>query len=306
MSKRKTTVQFIEQAKTIHGDKYDYSKTNYINYNEKVCITCFEHGDFWQSPSGHLHGQGCPKCGKLNRIKKRTFTKETFLKKFKDLYGDTYDYDFSEFDVNKTIKIFCKKHQCWFTQNVWHHLNGHRCKLCAKGGSKYTTEDFVIRAKEVHGDLYKYNKVKYINKETPVEIICKKHGSFLQKPHNHISGCGCPKCKPIKMQLKLFNLLIETFPKEEWLWEYQTTWLGLQRFDIYNKRCNLAIEYNGEQHYFPRDSFGGEKGYKDTVMRDKLKLEKCKNNNCILYIVKYNEFDNKKIIDDISKILNEH
>ena len=303
--KRKTTEEFIEHAKAVHGDKYDYSKVEYKNSRNKVCIICPEHGEFWQLANAHLQGQNCPECGKINQAKNITISNEELLTRFRKIHGDTYDYDFSECSKNnRKVNIFCKVHKYWFKQWIWHHLDGHKCKLCSSGGGKYTTEEFIIKAKEVHGNLYNYDKVQYVDKETPVEIVCEKHGSFWQKPHNHINGCGCQTCKATKTQLKLFNLLKTTFPEEQWLWEYQTPWLGLQRFDIYNKRCNLAIEYNGKQHYEPVECFGGEKAYEFTVERDKLKIEKCKNNNCTLYIVKYDEFDNEKIIDDISKILN--
>lgn len=51
------------------GDRYDYSKVEYVNAKTKVCIICPEHGEFWQTPNGHLNGKGCPKC------------KESFLEK---------------------------------------------------------------------------------------------------------------------------------------------------------------------------------------------------------------------------------
>ena len=51
-----TTEQFIEKARSIHGDKYNYSKVNYINNKTKVTITCSEHGDFEQIPYNHLQG----------------------------------------------------------------------------------------------------------------------------------------------------------------------------------------------------------------------------------------------------------
>ena len=60
-SKLSTDV-FIKKAIAIHGDKYDYSKVNYINAFTKVCIICPEHGEFWQKPNSHLSKQGCPKC----------------------------------------------------------------------------------------------------------------------------------------------------------------------------------------------------------------------------------------------------
>ena len=59
---RKTTEQFIIDAKKVHGDKYDYSKTDYTKAHEKICIICPEHGEFWHEPNVHLKGYGCPKC----------------------------------------------------------------------------------------------------------------------------------------------------------------------------------------------------------------------------------------------------
>lgn len=58
-------ISFIEKARNIHGDKYDYSKVEYINYTTKVCIICPEHGEFHQTPTMHLRGYGCPKCASV-------------------------------------------------------------------------------------------------------------------------------------------------------------------------------------------------------------------------------------------------
>jgi len=60
------TKEFIEKAKKIHGEKYDYSKVVYKNYSSKVCIICHEHGEFWQTPNNHLFGAGCPTCPESN------------------------------------------------------------------------------------------------------------------------------------------------------------------------------------------------------------------------------------------------
>lgn len=60
---------------------------------------------------------------------------------------------------------------------------------------KLTTEEFIKKSKEVHGDKYDYSNIKYKNKDTDIIIICKIHGEFLQTPHNHTRGKqGCPKC----------------------------------------------------------------------------------------------------------------
>lgn len=59
---------------------------------------------------------------------------------------------------------------------------------------KSNTEEFIKKSKIKHGDLYDYSKVEYNGRDKPVLIICKKHGVFSQTPHDHLSGCGCPKC----------------------------------------------------------------------------------------------------------------
>ena len=56
------TLKFIEKAKKVHGEKYDYSKVNYINTQTKVCIICPKHGEFYQKPSDHLRKCGCKMC----------------------------------------------------------------------------------------------------------------------------------------------------------------------------------------------------------------------------------------------------
>lgn len=167
------------------------------------------------------------------------------------------------------------------------------------------TEEFIIKARMVHGDIYNYDKVKYVNKETPIIITCKTHGDFLQKPHNHINGCGCPFCKAWKSQQKIFEKLKETFPNEVWTWEYTTDWLNGQRIDIFNQRLKLAIEYNGKQHYEPVDFFGGKIEFEKRKILDNKKKDLLAEHNYTLYIIKYDEYDEASFLNDI-KILIEN
>jgi hypothetical protein len=86
------SVEFIEKAIKIHGNKYDYSKVKYIKANHKVIIICKEHGDFEQVPNSHLNGNGCYNCGKLTMAKKQSLTKDEFIEKSIDIHGNIYDY----------------------------------------------------------------------------------------------------------------------------------------------------------------------------------------------------------------------
>jgi hypothetical protein len=81
-----TTEEFIKKAREVHGDKYDYSKVEYVGSESKVCIVCPEHGEFWQAPHTHLRGGGCPIC--VGRAKMRT---SDFIKRARSIHGNKYD-----------------------------------------------------------------------------------------------------------------------------------------------------------------------------------------------------------------------
>jgi len=61
---------FIARAKEVHGDKYDYSKTEYKDMHSKVHIICPRHGDFYQRAQSHLLGSGCPECKRDKQVER--------------------------------------------------------------------------------------------------------------------------------------------------------------------------------------------------------------------------------------------
>ncbi len=192
MGKKKTTTEeFIERSRKVHGDKYDYSKVEYINSRTKVCIICPEHGEFWQEANSHLKGCGCLKCSKE---KKNYYNDmESFIKDSYKLHGNKYDYSKVNFKKkNDKIKIICPIHGEFIT-TPHIHLLGCECPKCA-GTKKLTTEEFIERARKVHGDKYDYSKVEYVNSKTKVCIICPVHGEFWMTPNMYLYGQECPKC----------------------------------------------------------------------------------------------------------------
>ena len=201
MGKKKTREDFIQDAIEKHGDKYDYSKVEYVKSNIKVCIICSEHGEFWQKPSNHLNRQGCPKCGNENKGEYCRSSKEGFIKKAGKVHGDKYDYSKVEY-VNCMTKvcISCSEHG-EFCQTPTNHLNGHGCPKCKGDKTRKrctsTKKVFIKKARLKHGDKYNYSKVDYVNSDTKVCIICPEHGEFWQRPNNHTRGDGCPKCGQI-------------------------------------------------------------------------------------------------------------
>ena len=190
---RYDTKEFIEKANEIHGDKYDYSKTDYKKNNEKVIIICKAHGEFEQKPNNHLTGNGCQKCKfeLIGNLKRKT--KEDFIFKARENHGDKYDYSLVDYKKgNIKVKIICKIHG-EFLQFPSSHLNNCGCNKCS-GNYILSKEEFIIKAQEVHGNKFDYSNVNYINNSSIIEIECKKHGLFLQNSYVHLKGHGCKKC----------------------------------------------------------------------------------------------------------------
>ena len=303
--KKLTKEEFVKKAQEVHGDYYDYSKVEYKNNSTKVIIICPKHGEFEQRPSKHLSGQGCSKCS--GHYKRNT---EEFIKEASILHNNKYDYSKVNFvDTHTKVCIICPEHgEFWQTPHMHLGTRHQGCPKCG-GTSKLTTEEFIEKAKKVHGDKYDYSKTKYISNAEKVCIICPEHGEFWQKANDHLSGeKGCPQCR-LKSQTRLFNKLRESFPEEELLFEVGSSiikWIEGQRLDIYFPKYNIAIEYNGIQHYIPVEHFGGEIKFQAQLEYDSLKRQKCKDNNCILFEIKYdyNDKDYQELVNNIQEIIN--
>lgn len=244
---RMTTEEFINKAREIHGNKYDYSKVEYINSQSKVCIICPEHGEFWQTPHGHLKGCGCNKCGNLLIRTKLASNKKEFIKKARKIHGDKYNYDKVEYiNSNEKVIIVCPIHG-EFEQTPSHHLNGCGCPMCANN-IKYSTHSFILSAIKVHGDKYNYDKVRYDGAFKKVIITCSKHGNFLQTPDNHLHGQGCPKCIQSNLEKEIETALKNN--KVDFISYYKPLFLKThkwhsQHLDFFIPFKNIAIECQG-------------------------------------------------------------
>ena len=191
---------FEEKARKVHGDKYDYSKVEYVNSNTKVCIICPIHGEFLMRPINHLRGQGCPKCGRKSSSEKRKNGLNEFIEKARKVHGDKYDYSKVEYVNNKTkVCIICPIHgEFWQRPND--HLTGYGCNKCGRDITcdkrSLDIEEFIKVSNEVHNNFYDYSKVKKVRNRQldKVTIICPKHGEFEQPPYFHMHGEGCPVC----------------------------------------------------------------------------------------------------------------
>ena len=109
--KKLTTEQFIKKAKQVHKNTYDYSLVEYVNNSTKVKIICSIHGEFEQTPAGHLSGYKCQKCTTDINSKKQRLTTEEFVEKANKIHNNKYDYSLVEYITNCIkVKIICKEH----------------------------------------------------------------------------------------------------------------------------------------------------------------------------------------------------
>jgi hypothetical protein len=126
---------------------------------------------------------------------RKCLTTKYFIKKAQKIHGNLYDYSKVVYINNKTpVIIICPIHDEFFsTPN--NHLQGKSgCPKCNIGGNYLTLEDFIKKAKYIHGSKYDYSKVNYIGCYIKVIIICPIHGEFSQTPRSHLAGDGCLIC----------------------------------------------------------------------------------------------------------------
>jgi len=308
--------------------KYSYEKikdiSNKINYTLLESKTTFD--SKYKNTLSKIKVQ-CNNCKKISEIQINNLinkfrycknpckcyekhTRESFLKKAKEIHGDKYDYSLiteewwqkNYKNINKTIiPIKCPKHGV-FKQRISDHIivkNG--CVWCT---SKLHYVDFLKKAKEIHGDKYDYSLIteewwreNFTSQEkTKIPIICPKHGVFYQLVVNHIRyKTGCSKCKESDGE----RLIRRWFEENNINYEYQKQIKIKNRekpmyLDFYVPEKNLAIEFDGWFHY--HDHFGTK--LEITQERDKIKNQYCKENNIELLRIPYWEAQN------IEKILN--
>jgi len=307
--KKLATEEFIERAKNVHGDKYDYSLVEYIGSKIKIKIICPEHGVFEQVPSFHLTGGNCKKC----YLTSKSLNTEEFIKKAKQIHGNKYDYSSVDYIHNNIkVKIICSKHEI-FEQAPRMHLSGQNCPKC----NIITNENFIKNSKEIHGNKYDYSLSKYINNHTKVKIICLKHGIFEQTPANHIkSKQNCPECASLLLNTTEFIIKANVVHENKYDYSlvdyknYRTTvkiicpkhgeFVQMPNSHLINKSgCPMCNESKGEKEI--------KKYLKDNSIKYKQQkmFEGCKYKYSLkfdFYLIDYNiciEYDGKQHFESV-------
>jgi hypothetical protein len=252
--------KFIETGNQIHGNRYDYSKIDYLSTKKKVIIICKEHGEFEQTPEKHLNRkQGCPNCSH-----NKPLTTEEFIKKSTLKHNGKYDYSKVNYINNRVnITIICPIHGEFEQQPHTHDKSG--CPKCV--GRNKTNMEVINELKLIHGDKYDYSLIDYKSEKSKLEIICSKHGSFYQTFNTHKKGHECPKCHG-RYQTK-DEFIIKANLKHNNQYSYD----NLTTLD-FNKKIKINCELHGSFLQKPSSHLSGNgcpkcKGLKITEKKTK-------------------------------------
>ena len=300
-----TYERFMKISKNIYGDKFDYSLITYSDnfYSEMrinlICTTC----KYIWNTCIHDHiskRSSCPSCMGCAR-----WTPERFFIESREVHGDKYDYlNINEIKlVNSRINITCKKCEHKWNTSVHSHINKKAgCKRCSS--NMWTLDKFLISAKNIHGDIYDYSKIKetdVISRESRVQIICKKClNMWATMAANHgYNGRGCPVCKSSRLE-KSTRLILEKYENINIISQYS--------FPEDNRKYDLCIQYphidklilielDGKQHFEYIEFFCGTlEFFEHRKYVDLYKTYLAYKNQCYIIRLDYTLENNKELI----------
>jgi hypothetical protein len=236
----------------------------------------------------------------------RSIGQAGFLERAHKAHGNRYDYSKAVYSgAQKKLIIICRIHG-EFSQTP----NNHYCTDCPKcaletshRAKALTQEEFLLRAKEIHGDLFDYSLTVYaFSQNRRVKIICSKHGIFEQSPKAHLQQKqGCPKCAASKGEKAIENFLIsKNIP-----FETQKTFEKCKdkrklRFDFWLPNFNTLIEFDGKQHFKPVEfsncRIRSKHHFEDTIRKDEIKSRFCLESKIKLIRIAYFEDPTNKLL----------
>lgn len=275
-----TTEQYIERARTIHGDTFDYSDTVYTSMDKKIVIRCKKHGIFECYAGNHVNRKvmsGCPYCAKKLVYKGETDLQSQYPEIAKYFDEEKNGIHTDEVFAHSNKKYWWKCDKCGksYQSPINIHIRGHKCPYCAglkvlSGKNDLATLFPDIAAEYSDDNELPANKIS-AQTHKKVKWVCSHcNQEYLASPHHRTSNdkTGCPYCKrqskgerKVKKILKKYNI---TYKEQEWFDDLRSEAGRPLRYDFTIYKDNIwigTIEFNGEQHYKPISVFGGKEQF---------------------------------------------
>lgn len=302
---RWTTKTFIKELNRRYPSKFIVlGKYNSIHTKIRVrCCKCQYEYDV--EPNSILNrGTNCPNCSNIAVHKKQRWTTIDFKKKVKELAGESYVVIGSY--VDSQTKIDMKHLTCGHVFSIKPNafIQGHRCLYCFMNKKK-TTKQFKQEINDLVGNDYDLIG-EYNGCMNYVKLKHNKCGHiFGITPNNFLGGSRCPYCT--KLGCSNGEQLIKYYLDDKGI-NYKYGYLIPDlvdmrnlHFDFWLDDLNIAIEYDGIQHFKPIEYFGGVDAFHSQQIRDRLKDNYCKNNNIKLIRIPYTMDTKNKVKDILSK-----
>lgn len=264
------TLVFIEQAKQIHGEKYNYDKVVYKSQKAKVIIKCNDcQEEFFQAPRIHLTSKNCVCQKRIDFIKEATET-----------YGNRYNYDKVAVFINKhtdKVTITCNECNEEFRQTPAGHLIYDGCDFCRKKNVLLQREqEFLTAAKEKYGDNFNYDQCIFVDSKTYVIIKCNTCGTeFPQTPNRHLlKECkgGCPKCMINNMKIASSNTTEDFISKSIQIYGDKYDYSASNYIDAFEHVSIRCIEHDVVFEQAPRNHYIYE-GCHKCVRKNRMKTQ---------------------------------
>lgn len=232
----------------------------------------------------------------------KKLTLNEFINRSNKIHDFKYKYDLITEDnfggSHTKVDILCPHHGKFIQLAKLHMNGGGKCPKCSYSERvikyKMSKDEFISKANKIHGDKYDYSNVNYINSHEKVCIICPIHGEFWQKPNDHLSKRGCPRCNDSHLEKVVKNMLDDK--NIEYERNKHFDWMNRLELDFYIPEYNLGIECQGKQH-FGLGGWSEKYDFEKQYSFDKLKHSLCFKND--INLIYYGE---RKYINFIEKL----
>lgn len=192
MAQRLTKEEFIARARQVHGDKYDYSDSDYLNARTKVTIICPIHGKFQQTPDAHLAGKGCSKCKSFGK------STEDIIQELQAIHGNKYDFSDVEYKGrSKKVIVHCNICGHTWMPSAGSLLSGNGCPKCRSLNNslrfRMSDHEFKERLAAINSNITPLNQ--YETAKSRIKCKCSICGYMWESSAGSLlAGTGCPKC----------------------------------------------------------------------------------------------------------------
>ena len=288
-------LNYNEVKEIIQSVGYKLLSTKYINAKEKLLIECDKGHTFNMSLTKFNQGHRCLQCHNESGSN-RKYTYE-FVKEY--IENEGYELLSTGYNTTKEkLLIKCDRGHI-FEMSFEDFKEGHRCWECYKIDKLRTPKKYTYEmVKEcIEEEGYKLLSTEYESYSSKLTMECPNGHKFKMSLGKFKNGRRCPKCKKSKGEIEISKILdlYNIKYEEEYRFENCKFKYTLP-FDFYLPEYNTCIEYDGIQHFYIIEQFGGLDGFISSKIRDTIKNIYCENNNIKLIRIPYWEFNNIETI----------